>query len=56
MNTSVVKEAFDPAALRQRYDEERVKRLRSDGNEQYQEMKGDFSYLRSENKLFYDPI
>jgi cation diffusion facilitator CzcD-associated flavoprotein CzcO len=34
---------FDPDALRAKYREERDKRLRSDGNEQYVEVKGDFS-------------
>ena len=34
---------FDPDALRARYREERDKRLRPDGNEQYVEVKGDFS-------------
>ncbi|HKM99272.1 MAG TPA: NAD(P)/FAD-dependent oxidoreductase [Candidatus Binataceae bacterium] len=34
---------FDPDALRARYREERDKRLRSDGNAQYVEVKGDFS-------------
>ncbi len=34
---------FDPAALKARYLEERDKRLRDDGNEQYVEVKGDFS-------------
>jgi cation diffusion facilitator CzcD-associated flavoprotein CzcO len=34
---------FDPDALRTRYQEERDKRLRSDGNQQYVEVKGDFS-------------
>src|SRR3984957_10265295 len=34
---------FDPEALRAKYREERDKRLRSDGNEQYVEVKGDFS-------------
>lgn len=45
MNTTSSRDDFDPLTLRQRYDEERVKRLRADGNEQYQEMKGDFSYF-----------
>jgi cyclohexanone monooxygenase len=45
MTTTAARENFDPVALKQRYDEERVKRLRPDGNEQYQEMKGDFSYF-----------
>ncbi|MGC2444979.1 FAD-binding protein, partial [Candidatus Binatus sp.] len=34
---------FDPDSLRAKYREERDKRLRADGNEQYVEVKGDFS-------------
>jgi cation diffusion facilitator CzcD-associated flavoprotein CzcO len=34
---------FDPAALRAKYRAERDKRLRADGNGQYQEIKGDFA-------------
>ena len=34
---------FDPDALRAKYLEERDKRVRSDGNEQYIEVKGDFA-------------
>jgi len=34
---------FDPDALRAKYREERDKRLRADGNEQYREVVGDFS-------------
>jgi hypothetical protein len=34
---------FDPEALRARYRAERDKRIRSDGNDQYVEVKGDFS-------------
>jgi len=34
---------FDPEALRARYRDERDKRMRPDGNEQYIETKGDFS-------------
>ena len=34
---------FDPDELRRRYREERDKRLRSDGNEQYLEVVGDFA-------------
>lgn len=34
---------FDPKALRAKYDTERDKRVRPDGNEQYVEVKGDFS-------------
>jgi cyclohexanone monooxygenase len=33
---------FDPDALRAKYREEREKRLRADGNEQYREVKGEF--------------
>ena len=35
---------FDPDALREKYRQERDKRLRADGNEQYREVKGDFSH------------
>ncbi len=35
---------FDPQALRRKYREERDKRVRSDGNEQYIEPKGDFAH------------
>jgi cation diffusion facilitator CzcD-associated flavoprotein CzcO len=35
---------FDPDALREKYRVERDKRLRDDGNSQYQEMLGDFSH------------
>ena len=34
---------FDPETLRTKYREERDKRIRPDGNEQYVEVKGDFS-------------
>ena len=34
---------FDPDSLRAKYREERDKRIRPDGNEQYVEVKGDFS-------------
>ncbi len=36
---------FDPDALREKYRAERDKRLRADGNEQYIEVKGDFSHF-----------
>jgi cyclohexanone monooxygenase len=55
MNTSVTQKAFDPVALRRKYDEERQKRLRPDGNQQYQEMKGDFSYFL-EDPYVAEPI
>ncbi|HVN00726.1 MAG TPA: NAD(P)/FAD-dependent oxidoreductase [Caulobacteraceae bacterium] len=35
---------FDPDALREKYRQERDKRLRADGNEQYVEVKGDFKH------------
>ncbi len=35
---------FDPDALRQKYREERDKRLRPDGNEQYVEIKGEYAH------------
>jgi len=35
---------FDPAALRQRYDIERDRRLRADGNQQYVEITGAFAH------------
>ncbi|MEH6639392.1 MAG: NAD(P)/FAD-dependent oxidoreductase [Porticoccaceae bacterium] len=34
---------FDPDALREKYREERDKRIRKEGNQQYQEVVGDFS-------------
>ncbi len=37
---------IDAEALRRRYAEERAKRLRPDGNEQYVELKGAFAHLR----------
>ena len=37
--------SFDPEILRQKYLQERDKRVRADGNDQYVEVKGDFSYF-----------
>jgi len=37
--------SFDPDFLAQKYLEERDKRLRDDGNDQYLEIKGEFSYF-----------
>jgi cyclohexanone monooxygenase len=45
---------FDPDALRAKYEEERNKRVRSDHNDQYVEVKGDFS--RFERDPYADPI
>ena len=39
---SVEELGFDPVVLRKKYAEEREKRLRKDGNAQYQEVTGDF--------------
>ena len=35
---------FDPDQLREKYRQERDKRIRSDGNDQYIEVTGDFSH------------
>ena len=52
--------SFDPEFLRNKYLEERDKRLRSDGNDQYQEVKGDFSYFVEdpyiESEIKRDPL
>lgn len=51
---------FDPDALRKKYDEERDKRLRPDGNDQYQEVVGDFSHFvddpHIEQKIQREPL
>jgi cation diffusion facilitator CzcD-associated flavoprotein CzcO len=44
LDTADVALDFDPAALREKYRQERDKRLRADGNEQYVEVKGDFRH------------
>ena len=36
--------SFDPTELRAKYKKERDKRIRTEGNEQYVEVKGDFSH------------
>ena len=36
---------FDPDQLREKYRQERDKRLRADGNDQYKEVEGDFKYF-----------
>ena len=41
---SQVQYDFDPDALREKYREERDKRVRADGNDQYIEVTGDFSH------------
>ena len=37
--------SFDPEALGRKCQEERDKRLRADGNDQYQEVSGEFAYF-----------
>ena len=43
-SSSVDAPAFDPTALRARYDLERERRLRADGNAQYREITGEFAH------------
>ena len=43
-DTAPLKLDFDPDVLRTRYRQERDQRLRSDGNDQYREVAGDFSH------------
>ena len=51
--------SFDPDILRNKYREERDKRLKLEGNDQYLEVKGDFSYFVEdpyiEGKITRDP-
>tara|TARA_B100001769_G_scaffold204318_1_gene163911 strand:+ start:639 stop:986 length:348 start_codon:yes stop_codon:yes gene_type:complete len=42
---------FDPEHLRKKYRLERDKRLRQDGNDQYQEISGEFSYFAEDPYL-----
>ena len=46
---------FDPDALREKYRVERDKRIREDGNDQYQEMTGEFSHY-VEDPYIDEPI
>jgi len=48
MNNTTTDLGFDPDALRVKYIQEREKRLRLDANEQYVQIKGDFSYLEAD--------
>ena len=51
---------FDPDALGKKYQEERDKRIRADGNDQYQEVTGEFAYFVEdpyvEQKIDREPI
>jgi cyclohexanone monooxygenase len=42
---AVAELGFDPTALRRKYREERDRRLREDGNDQYIEVKGEFAHF-----------
>ncbi|HBA42274.1 MAG TPA: monooxygenase, partial [Alphaproteobacteria bacterium] len=44
MSDAALDLGFDPDALREKYRQERDKRIRQDGNEQYQEVKGEFAH------------
>ena len=51
--------AFDPDALREKYRQERDKRLRPDGNDQYVEIKGQFAHYLEDpyvEPIVRDPI
>ena len=39
---------FDPGALREKYAAERTKRLRADGNNQYQEITGQYAHYNTD--------
>ena len=45
MNAKTQSLPFDPEALGRKYREERDKRLRADGNDQHQEVTGEFAYF-----------
>ncbi|MEO8539900.1 MAG: NAD(P)/FAD-dependent oxidoreductase [bacterium] len=51
---------FDPEALREKYRQERDKRLRADGNSQYREVDGDFRRFAEdpyvEKEIIRDPL
>ena len=51
---------FDPDELGKKYKEERDKRVREDGNDQYQEVTGEFAYFVEDpyvaNKIEREPI
>jgi cyclohexanone monooxygenase len=46
--------AFDPAALRRKYDLERDRRLRTDGNDQYVEVTGEYAHFLDDP--YVDPL
>ena len=57
---SVEELGFDPVVLRKKYAEEREKRLRKDGNAQYQEVTGDFDQYNLDpyvsEKIVREPV
>ena len=55
MADDVRPEAFDPDALRDKYRAERDKRLRTEGNEQYVNMVGDFAHYIDDPYCEFEP-
>lgn len=51
MNRAAQGLEFDPEALRKKYEEERVKRVRPDGIHQYQKVEGKLSYFQDDPYL-----
>src|SRR6187455_584471 len=45
MSQTTAECSFDPDALREKYRQERDRRLRPDGNDQYIEIKGEFAHF-----------
>lgn len=43
-DTATAEPGFDPDALREKYRQERDKRLRTDGNQQYIEVTGQYAH------------
>jgi cyclohexanone monooxygenase len=57
--TDTTTRAFDPDALRQKYRSERDKRIRPDGNDQYQEVVGEFAHYVEDpyvERIVRDPV
>ena len=48
--------SFNANQLKKKYKAERDKRIRSDGNEQYQEIKGDLAYFQDDPYDFDRPF
>ena len=54
MNAKTQSLPFDPEALGRKYQEERDKRLRADGNDQYLEVTGEFAYFVEDPYIDYE--